>query len=138
MEKRFSSHIVPLYKLIFVFVAVMSVLDLLRDWKNVNVPGLLFVTAWCAFWYFGVNPWKSVRLKDGTLFISDYLKVIEVPVDEIASVEGSSFWGWQPQTVKLKLKSRTIFGDEIVFVPNGGWINARSYADDLRRELDLQ
>jgi hypothetical protein len=138
MKRRLSSLLVPLFKLIFVLVVAIGIYSLFRDLKNLNVLGLLFYFTWCAGWHFLTNHWKSVHLGNGVLYISNYLKVIEVPVSEIAKIEASSFWGWQPQTVKLKLKSSTVFGKEIVFVPNGGWMNAKAYADDLRQDLALK
>ncbi len=101
------------------------------------MPGLVFVSAWLIIWYFAVHRWKSVYLNSGVLFVSNYLKTVEIPISEIARVEGSSFWGWQPQTVTIKLKSVSAFGDEIVFVPNGGWLDAKSFADELRQVLSL-
>lgn len=77
-------------------------------------------------------------MNGGVLLVSNYLKTVEVPISDIVKVEGSSFWGWQPQTVTLKLKSTSLFGDEIIFVPNGGWLDAKSFADELRQNLSLQ
>jgi hypothetical protein len=138
MKRRLSSLLVPLYKLIFVVVLTISIYGLLRDWRNLNVLGVLFIFGWCAVLHFGANHWKRVDLDNGILYISNYLKTIKVPVSEIAKIEASSFWGWQPQTVRVKLKSHTVFGKEIVFVPNGGWLNAKAYADDLRHDLALE
>lgn len=138
MKRRLSSLLVPLYKLIFVFVVIFSIYGLLRDLRNLNVLGVLFIFGWCAVWHFGTNHWKRVHLDNGILYISNYLKTIKVPITEIAKIEASSFWGWQPQTVRVKFKSHTEFGEEIVFVPNGGWMNAKAYADDLRHDLALE
>jgi hypothetical protein len=137
MKRRLSSLFVPTYKLIFVFVLTLGVYWLFRDWRNLNAPGLLFIFGWLAVWHFGTNHWKKVVLKGDFLYISNYLKSIEVPVSDIDTIEASDFWGWQPQTVTIKLKSRTIFGNKIVFVPNGGWMYAKAYADELRQDLNL-
>lgn len=138
MKRRLSSLLVPLYKLTFFFVLASSIFSLLINFRNFSAPGLLFVSAWLIFLYFTVHRWKSVYLNGGVLLVSNYLKTVEVPISDIVKVEGSSFWGWQPQTVTLKLKSTSLFGDEIIFVPNGGWLDAKSFADELRQNLSLQ
>lgn len=138
MKRQLSSLLVPLYKLIFVFALACGIYWLFQDFRNLTQPGLYFIFGWCAVWYFLTGRWKSVRLNGGVLQISNYLKTIEVPVSDVVKIEGSSFWGWQPQTVMLKLKTASDFGDEIVFVPRGGWLNAKSFADELRQMLALQ
>ncbi|HEX8289642.1 MAG TPA: hypothetical protein VF556_16785 [Pyrinomonadaceae bacterium] len=138
MKRQLSSLLVPLYKLIFVFALANGIYWLFQDVHNLTQPGLYFIFGWCAVWYILTGCWKSVRLNGGFLQISNYLKTIEVPVSDVANVEGSSFWGWQPQTVKLTLKTASAFGNEIVFVPRGGWLNAKSFADELRQTLALR
>lgn len=101
-------------------------------------PGLLFLIAWAVVWWLLVFRWKSVRLEGTDLVVSNYLKKARIPVTEISWIEGSSWWGWQPQTVRISFRWQTAFGNEIVFVPAGGWISAEKWADSLRAQLGIQ
>lgn len=134
MKRRLSSLFVPFFKLVFGFALIGAIYVLFR---NFNLASLLSIFVLFILWYFRINPWKKVYLENGFLYVSNYLKTIEVPVSDITKIEASDFWGWQPQTVTIMLKSRTIFGNEIVFVPNGGWMYAKSYVDQLRQDLKM-
>lgn len=107
------------------------------DPRDFSVLGFFFMLVWLAGWFLVVNRLKSVYLNGEVLSVSNYLKTIEIPVSEITAVEASRLWGWQPQTVTLKLRSTSIFGDEIAFVPKGKWFKAQSFAAELRRTLSL-
>ena len=138
MERMLSSILVSIYKLVPAIPLAFAFYGILLDIRNLVQPGLIFLVAWCAIWYLLTFRWKSVRLRGSTIVVSNYLKTVQVPVSDVRWIEGSSFWGWQPQTVTLSLKSPSAFGGEIVFVPKGGWLGARSFAESLRRELGLQ
>jgi len=99
---------------------------------------MVFAIAWGLFWFLFTRKWKSVFLDGCDLSVSNYLRKIRIPVSNISSIEGSSFWGWQPQTVTISFKSQTAFGSDIVFVPAGGWMWAERYAESLRDRLGIQ
>ena len=134
MSKRLSSLLVPFFKLVFAFALIGAVYVSFRDW---SLPALFSVFVLFIVWYFRIRTWKKVYLKNGFLYISNYWRTVEAPISDITKIESSDFWGIQPQTITLKLKSRTAFGDEIVFIPNGGWMYAEAYANRLRKDLAL-
>ena len=71
-------------------------------------------------------------LKGDALSVSNYLKRIEIPLANLESVEASSWWGWQPRTITVRLKSATEFGKSIVFVPRFGGYGAGEIANELK------
>jgi hypothetical protein len=115
-----------------------AVNSIAQDFTNIAEPGFIFLIGWICVWCLMTFRWKSVRLIDSTLEVSNYLRKARIPVSEILSIEGSSFWGWQPQTVRISFKSSTAFGDSIVFVPAGGWLGAESFAASLRNNLGVE
>lgn len=136
MKKRLSSILVPIYKLIFVFVlAVLAdgIYWLFKDFGNTSKSALIFLFVFCAVWYLGTFRWKSIHLRGDTLVISNYLKKIAIPLSEVENVKASSFWGWQPQTITLTLKSESAFGKKIIYVPRGAGLHAKPFADELRQ-----
>jgi hypothetical protein len=44
----------------------------------------------------------------------------------------------QPQTITLKLKSESYFGNKIVYVPRGAGLNAKAFADELRDLIEAR
>ncbi len=128
---------VPFFKVVFFFLLVSSIVGVFADTSDFSLLGFLFILVWLIGWYFAVRHWKSVYLNGDVMRVSGFLKTIEIPVSDITGVEDSRPLGRQPHTVILKLKSSSIFGREIAFIPKGRWFNARSFADELRRTLSL-
>jgi hypothetical protein len=80
------------------------------------------------FW-FGL-PLKRVRLDDGTLRISNYLKQIRVPLSDLAAVSEKRLVGFAgPYRIILQFRRRTDFGDSIAFLPKALWRTARKSSD---------
>ncbi len=92
----------------------------------------MFSVLWCSIWNLVTFRWKSVYLKNDALSVSNYLRKIEIPLSNIESVKASSWWGWQPRTITVRLKFPSEFGEKIVFVPRGGGFGADEAADELR------
>lgn len=138
MERKLSSILVPIYKLVPFVVLAITIYSIFLDIRNAIQSDLIFPVAWCCIWYLLTFRWKRVRLNGEVIEVSNYLKTIRIPVSDIRWIEGSGFWGWQPQTVTISLKSSTPFGKKIIFVPKGGWLGAKSFAESLRRYLGLQ
>jgi hypothetical protein len=135
MKNRLSSILVPIFKLIPILVLANVLFWIIYDFRNVKLSGILFIFLWCAFWYLLTSRWRDVYLKGNTLYVSNFLKRTEIPVSNIESVEASSWWGWQPRTIILKLKSPAEIGDEIIFVPKPLGFMASETANQLRRQL---
>jgi hypothetical protein len=136
MKRRLSSILVPIYKLIFIFVSAEAIYWLFQDFSNVTKSGFIFLLVFCGVWYLLTFRWKSVYLKGNSLLVSNYLKTIDIPFAGIETVEASSFWGRQPQTITLTLKTKSAFGNKIIYVPRGLGLHAKPFADELRQMID--
>jgi hypothetical protein len=105
---------------------------LLATDKQTGVFAILFI---CTIGYLLTFRWKSVYLEGNSLFVFNYLKQIEIPVTNIASIDASYWWESSPRTITLKLKSPSEFGNEIVFVPKPYGYMATETAYQLRQFL---
>jgi hypothetical protein len=100
--------------------------DLPRD----PVSWAAFV-AWSAFCiacmlWFGL-PLKWVRLDDGALQISNYLRQIRVPLSDLAAVSEKRLVRFAgPYRIVLEFRRPTDFGHSIAFLPKALWRTART------------
>ncbi|HUR97212.1 MAG TPA: hypothetical protein VMZ26_04005 [Pyrinomonadaceae bacterium] len=136
-DRRLSSITVPLYKLVPIVTLSFAIHALFTEPYNFIHPGFLFLLGWTTTWYLLTFRWKSVRLRGSHLYVSSYFQKAHIPISDISRIEGSSWWGWQPQTVTISFKSETTFGREVVFVPAGGWMWAEAWAKSLEKELGI-
>jgi hypothetical protein len=131
MKRRLSSIINPFYKFAPQAMLGYWLFLVTDDYRAVGLPmavvGLLL---------FGIlaklaSRLKKVYLAGDTLYVSNYLRQIRIPLSEVASVEVSRIWAWQPRTVVIKLRWPTEFGRRIVFIPRacGYW------AEDVAAEV---
>lgn len=97
---------------------------------------MVFFFLWCAVWFLLTRRWKSVYLEGNVLSVSNYVRGVKISLTEVDNVEASSWWGRQPRTVTVRLKSATEFGDSIVFVPRGAGMSAGRIADELRWRIE--
>jgi hypothetical protein len=142
MKIRLSSILVPIYKSAPLFAALIFLINI-PVWVKNNfswefIPGFLFIFIWGGVFYFATARWKNVYLRGEIISASNFLKKIEIPVSAVSDIEASSWWGWQPRKITVKLKSRTEFGEEIVFVPRGLGFTATTQAEELKRLLNLK
>jgi len=135
MKRRLSSILVPIYKLTFILVVAYGLFLTFYDLSKVGKLGLLFLLAFCGVWYLLIFDWKNVYLNDGRLSVSNFWKRIEIPLSNVDVVEASSWWGLQPRTITLYLKSPSEFGKRIVFVPRLGGLEASELSEELRQLL---
>ena len=135
MKRRLSSILVPIYKLIPILIWSSVVYWLFRDFRNIAEPGLIFLFFVGVIWHFVTLRWKSVYLQERDLIVSNFIRRIVIPINQIESIEPSSFWGWQPQTIKLVLKNESDFGSEIIYVPRWLGLHAKPFAEELRKLL---
>ncbi len=129
---------VPVFKAIPYLVSGLVIINIFKEPKGLFTVGFLFMVAWLGVWFALTLRWKWVHLVGDKLRISNFFTRIEVPRAEIHWVEGSPFWGVQPQTAKLFLRESTVFGSEISFIPAGGMYWAEKWAENLRQELGLE
>jgi hypothetical protein len=135
MKKWLSSILVPIFKLIPILLFANGLFWLFYDFHNANMSGILGYFFLCAIWFLVTFRWKIVYSKGNTLYVFNYLKTVEIPFSNIVSVEASSWWGWQPRSIILKLKTSTEFGDEIIFIPKPLGYMATETANQLRQFL---
>lgn len=122
MKRRLSSIVNPFYK--FAPQAMLGYwLFLVTD--DYRVVGLPAAVVWLLI--FGILAKLSSRLKKvylagDTLYVSNYLRQIRIPLSEVTSVEVSDMsgrWKWEPPTIAIRLRWPTEFGRRIVFIPRG-------------------
>src|ERR1044072_4942590 len=135
MRRRLSSVLTIVYKLILLLVVSNALYWLTKDPGSVSLPPLLFISIWCALWYAFTPRWKSVYLEGDAFYVSNYLKRVKIPLSEVKEIKASSWWGWQPRTVTMILKSPSEFGDRIVFVPRGAGLGASEVEQQLKQLL---
>ena len=76
---------------------------------------LLGAAAFGSIWM----PIKRVRMDDESLYISNYVTEIIVPLTEVAEVTESRWLGNHPVTIRLR--SATRFGSRVTFMPKIRW-----------------
>lgn len=138
MKQRLSSILIPLSQIIFVSAAILGIYRLIKDYQSLMILPTPIIYPLFVFAFARTLWWKNVYLKSDSLTVSNYLKTIEIPLLEIDKIRSSSFWGVQPQTITLKLKSKSYFGNKIVYVPRGAGLNAKAFADELRDLIEAR
>ena len=68
-----------------------------------------------AFLYWACIRLKRVRLDEEALHISNYLREIRVPLEQVQDITESVWISMHP--VRIELRSETEFGERIVFMP---------------------
>ena len=137
----------PLWKLfpvLWVSPFVIGMIRLVWEWltlpdgaaspfANFNPLVLLLPVFGGAFAFWMLGGLKSVYLTDDSLLVSNFLKVIEVPLANIENVsepENSSH-----RRIAVYLRSPSAFGSKIVFMPPLRM--AREIADNLRNRVGV-
>lgn len=142
--KQLSSSLTFFYKFIFIFLWIIgfgagtrSVLLAGPDdprWK-------VYIFAWAAialFIFFSCGHIKKVAIHGKKLLVSNFLRTEEISLDEIESVDGSSFLS--PRQVWFTLKTPCSFGRKIVFIPvarKSRGIGKHPLVVELAKELNL-
>jgi len=128
----------------FVFpVLVLGVLSrtlilVARGNPRVAVAWLIPIGLIVALFWFYAWPIKRVLAYQDHLVVSNYLREVPVPYDQITSVDEVRWINWRP--VVVKLKTPTAFGDSFIFYPAvdsifGGFSEERSATRFLRQHL---
>ena len=114
-----SSFATPIFK--FILPILMTVLfggTMLSSIAN-DVEGLLFILVlWIAFSL--IILWRGIRLKwvafdDEKIYISNYLKMISVPLADIEGIKEHFFTVMRP--ISIAFGNETEFGRKIFFTP---------------------
>lgn len=82
----------------------------------------LFLAGWLfgsAIIYFTCIRLKRVRMDEASLYISNYLEEVEVPLRDVGAVRENRWVNGHPITIELRRHIQ--FGDRIVFMPKSRW-----------------
>lgn len=124
MKRRLSSSQTFFTKIIFPALWITSlgfgtILMFFAGGEWADVPlKLIFLfmfIAGSAFIYWSCIQLKVVSVDDNFLYVSNYIKEIQIPLSEIYNVTENRWINIHPVTINLKSSSE--FGDEIVFMP---------------------
>jgi hypothetical protein len=124
MKRRLSSLETVLMKFVFpaIWIPLFGfgvLMMFLGGLKGADPPSKwIFLFAWIAgsaFTYWSCAGLKAVSVDDNFLYVSNYLKEIEIPISEIYDVTENKWINIHPVTIHLKSPSE--FGDKIIFMP---------------------
>ena len=136
MKRNISSILTPFYKVIWpsLFTGIFLYLILIRQNLFEALLALLFL--WLpgtAVYYFFMLPLKSIAYDEDSLYISNYLKEVKIPLSDIKEVkETVGPWTMPRHQVCLTLKPSTEFGKRVRFVPQ---FPIKETIKNLKREM---
>jgi hypothetical protein len=122
----------------FSLVAAILLFELVRT-GGVFVPkGFGFISAFGGFMTW-LSAWSMARLErigycGRELVISNYWREVRIPFEQVQAVE--PVWWYQRRMVRIRLRSRTPFGDTVYYIPK--WAALRCFysrPDEELREL---
>lgn len=123
MPRTISSRLTVLYKFIYpaisVVVGVFVLFRVLRmGFLNGNPILIIFLPFFALL--IGVSLWPMIKLKKvgldkEFLYVSDYLKEIKIPLEDIYDMTENRWIKFHPVTIYLQKPSE--FGTKIVFAP---------------------
>ena len=82
----------------------------------------LFLAVWIvgsAFIYWACGRLKRVRMDDSSLYISNYVREVRVPLLQVRAVTENRWINIHP--VAIEFRAATAFGDRVVFMPKLRW-----------------
>jgi len=124
MKRRLSSLETVLMKVIFpgFWIPLFGIASLTMFLRPIeghdSEPKWMFLLIWLAgfaFIYWSCIRLKEVSVDENFLYVSNYLKEVAIPLSEIEDVTENVWINIHPVTIHLK--SRSVFGDKIVFMP---------------------
>jgi len=138
MKRRLSSIVNPFYKFTPLVMLGYCLFLVTYDYRAESLPAAVFCLLLFGLLAKLSSRLKQVSLAGDTLYVSNYLRQIRIPLSEVASVEASSIWGWHPLTVAITLRKPTEFGGRVVFVPRGLGYSADEVVADIRAAVAAQ
>ena len=131
MRKRISSPFTFFFKVINpilwagigLFALSRAVLE---PYPGELLAMVLFLMAWTGvallinYWF--SLPLKKVSIDNESLFVSNYIKEITIPLSRVGDVKASAYpwlgwWRWPPYRVVIVLKDSSEFGNKILIIP---------------------
>ena len=133
MRRTLSSSWTPFYKLFPLFLWVYGLFWLAYDPRNVSLRKtiLYFLVAGFASWWVGL--YKRVSIEGDTLFVSNYIKEIRVPLADVERVKGPDLS--TAHEIAIVLRAPSALGRKIRFAPKT--FQAREIANDLRERAKV-
>jgi len=128
----------PFYKFTPLVLFGYGLFWLTRDFRVEGLPaGVLWLLLW-GLLAKAASRLKGVYLAGDVLYVSNYLRRVRIPLTEVAAVEASSLWGWQPRTVAVELRNGSEFGKRFIFIPKGIGFMAAEVAEELNAAVAAQ
>lgn len=125
MKRELSAKLTILTKIILpgFYIFMMSLITLMMflgmDGGSQPPPKFTFLAMLIAvtvFFYFTVMKFQKVSVDERFLYVSNFLKEIEIPLSEISDVTEIVWIRGHPVTIHLE--TPTAFGRKITFMPN--------------------
>ena len=129
MRRTLSSSITPFYKLIPVLIWCVGLFRLSYDFPKLDYPAWLAFLLFASFVSWLLGFYKRVAIEGDTLYVSNYLKEVSIPLTEVQKVDGPD--RTSAKEITLTLRDRSEFGGRIRFTPRLS--EAREIADELKR-----
>ena len=133
MKRNLSSGLTGFFKFfpaiwisLFGLATACLFLDLFQGKDGAPAPlslKWLFLGIWVigsAFAYRICGSLKEVSIDEHTLYVSNYSKEISIPIADVNDVTENVWWNFHPVTVHLK--RRSVFGEKIIFMPEGAML----------------
>ena len=116
---------------------VMGLIWLISDHNGLKL-GILFFFITGAFIAARFFRLKKVQLYQEVLYVSNYLRCIVIPLEDIARVEVSLWWEGSPRLATLHLRKCSAFGSRIVFIPRGWAFLASGKTDEISAAISAR
>lgn len=151
MKRTLSSSATFFLKFIFsaIFIAAAGLLlFIFFFWPIITHerfiwPAAIFAIIWSGIavscCYLVTMPLKKVNVDDRTLYVSNYINEIAIPLSEIDRVEELYEFRFKP--ILIHLKSPTLFGQKIKFMPHTEfkwWWKEHSVIGELKEMAEEQ
>lgn len=142
--KELSSPFTFFYKYVFILIWLagfgLGTYETLLDGPG-NPRWTQYMTIWAifaVFIFFSTGSVKKVTMSKNKIQISNFLRTEEIDVNDVESVDGSTYLS--PRLVWFNLKKPCSFGTKITFIPairKAKGIGKHPLVHELAKELDL-
>jgi hypothetical protein len=120
--KNISSSLTFLYKYVFCYIwySIGGIASFVAALNYKSLGPFVFVwiafyIALCFLFYTTLSKLKIVKISKNMLYISEHKEEIVVQIDDIESISDCRFF--TPELIYIKLKTKNVFGDKIIFAP---------------------
>ncbi len=99
---------------------------------------LMATIAGAAFLYWGCIRLKRVRMDDQALYVSNYLREIRIPLQQVETIGENKWINLHPVTIEFH--DKTDFGQRIVFMPKVRWFafwSSHPVVEEIRQAVSV-